>query len=381
MFYSVFVLGKRGPLAKAWLAAHCRKKLKKNDILSVNVPQTVEAILQSRVRMSLRLMSHLMVGVTVIHNRQAVHLLADLEHARIVSTLKFTSKVEAPEGKLQARLTDINLPDVEPDLFMFEESTEDRERHLPVTLRTDRVSMQEFELEFYDASQSISDRDFFSVRLGEGPSFLSIQDDIVFEDNVFQDDGFGARPNRPPEELFNLFSQDEALSQPVDALPEVNIREEPSDSNFLPDPHELEEGRQYDRLRPPSNIGISTASSLETARERLSRQSRVLGDDDLVLEPIEPESIRQRPRKKARRFIIDEQTCIPRGEFNKRLRNAKDTLNPIQVVIISKEQAILQQAGLVKNLLSRPSRKIVSEELKQVIREGFTKRSIFCLPY
>jgi len=59
MFYSVHVLGKKGPLARVWLAAHWDKKITKAQILETNIVESVDSILQPRVKLSLRTSSHL----------------------------------------------------------------------------------------------------------------------------------------------------------------------------------------------------------------------------------------------------------------------------------------------------------------------------------
>lgn len=41
MFYSEFVLTKKGPLAKIWLAAHWDKKLSKNQITETDISTSV----------------------------------------------------------------------------------------------------------------------------------------------------------------------------------------------------------------------------------------------------------------------------------------------------------------------------------------------------
>lgn len=45
MFYSVQLLGKESPLGKLWLAAHADKRLKRHDINSTDVPQSVGMLL------------------------------------------------------------------------------------------------------------------------------------------------------------------------------------------------------------------------------------------------------------------------------------------------------------------------------------------------
>ena len=50
MFYAHFVLSKKGPLARIWLAAHWDKKLTKAHVFETNIDSSVEAIIQPKVR-------------------------------------------------------------------------------------------------------------------------------------------------------------------------------------------------------------------------------------------------------------------------------------------------------------------------------------------
>lgn len=49
MFYAHFVLAKKGPLARIWLAAHWDKKLTKAHVFETNIESSVEGILQPKV--------------------------------------------------------------------------------------------------------------------------------------------------------------------------------------------------------------------------------------------------------------------------------------------------------------------------------------------
>ena len=49
MFYAQFVLAKKGPLARVWLAAHWDKKLTKAHVFETNIGSSVEAIMKPKV--------------------------------------------------------------------------------------------------------------------------------------------------------------------------------------------------------------------------------------------------------------------------------------------------------------------------------------------
>ena len=53
MFYAHFVLAKKGPLARIWLAAHWDKKLTKAHVYETNIEHSVDGIMQPKVRRSI----------------------------------------------------------------------------------------------------------------------------------------------------------------------------------------------------------------------------------------------------------------------------------------------------------------------------------------
>lgn len=52
MFYAHFVLAKKGPLARIWLAAHWDKKLTKAHVFETSIEKSVEGILHPKVSMA-----------------------------------------------------------------------------------------------------------------------------------------------------------------------------------------------------------------------------------------------------------------------------------------------------------------------------------------
>lgn len=55
MYYAHFILNKKGPLAKIWLAAHWDKKLTKAQIYETNIESTIETILEPQVNFKLKI--------------------------------------------------------------------------------------------------------------------------------------------------------------------------------------------------------------------------------------------------------------------------------------------------------------------------------------
>ncbi|XP_035224578.1 double-strand-break repair protein rad21 homolog isoform X1 [Stegodyphus dumicola] len=113
MFYAHFVLAKKGPLARIWLAAHWDKKLTKAHVFETNIESSVEGILQPKVKMALRTSGHLLLGIVRIYSRKAKYLLADCNEAFIKIKMAFRpGVVDLPEGNREAAVATITLPEV-----------------------------------------------------------------------------------------------------------------------------------------------------------------------------------------------------------------------------------------------------------------------------
>lgn len=89
MFYAHIVLAKKGPLGRIWLAAHWDKKLTKAHVFETNIEQSVDGIMQPKVKLALRTSGHLLLGVARIHSRKAKYLLADCNEAFVKIKVSF----------------------------------------------------------------------------------------------------------------------------------------------------------------------------------------------------------------------------------------------------------------------------------------------------
>ncbi|XP_041360633.1 double-strand-break repair protein rad21 homolog isoform X2 [Gigantopelta aegis] len=110
MFYAHFVLSKKGPLARIWLAAHWDKKLTKAHVFETNIDSSVDAILKPKVKMALRTSGHLLLGVVRIYSRKAKYLLADCNEAFVKIKMAFRpGVVDLPEENREAAVAAITL--------------------------------------------------------------------------------------------------------------------------------------------------------------------------------------------------------------------------------------------------------------------------------
>ena len=111
MFYSAQVLGKKGPLATIWIAAHLDKRLKRHDVFSTSIPKSVgkltaqlaampnlaqlswqlmksfavpaDSIIDPDMPLALRLSGQLLLGVVKIYSKKVGFLFDDCNRAVI----------------------------------------------------------------------------------------------------------------------------------------------------------------------------------------------------------------------------------------------------------------------------------------------------------
>ncbi|KAK9058171.1 hypothetical protein SSX86_023011 [Deinandra increscens subsp. villosa] len=112
MFYSHNLLARKGPLGTVWCAAHLQGRLKKSNYITINIPSTVEQIMNPQVPIALRMSSHLLLGVVRIYSKKVEYLQHDYNVLRIdISKAYANADINLPEDANQARYESITLPD------------------------------------------------------------------------------------------------------------------------------------------------------------------------------------------------------------------------------------------------------------------------------
>lgn len=70
MFYSTQILAKKGPLGLVWIAAHLDGRLKRQQINSASIDESVDTLLHPEAPLALRLSGQLLLGVVRIYQRK-----------------------------------------------------------------------------------------------------------------------------------------------------------------------------------------------------------------------------------------------------------------------------------------------------------------------
>lgn len=117
MFYSEFVLAKKGPLGKVWLAAHWNKKLTRAMIAKSDVVEACDSIIKPAAPLALRTSGHLLLGVVRIHDSKQKNLMTDCSEALIKIKLAFRpGLVDLPISSMQASYSAITMQESFQDL-------------------------------------------------------------------------------------------------------------------------------------------------------------------------------------------------------------------------------------------------------------------------
>ncbi|KAL3085094.1 hypothetical protein niasHS_010163 [Heterodera schachtii] len=397
MFYAQFVLSKKGPLAKIWLAAHWEKKLSKAQIYETNVQDAVEEIMKPKVKLSLRTTGHLLLGIVRIYSKKAHYVMTDCNEAFLKLKMAFKATGgSARDHDLRERepresggtsgianstnndipevITDFydNLPEIHDfDLGPIKDYQPNQSRIDDITLREDRFeTSSRTGLDFVADAGAAGGLDDFGerehLRRSRSRSIFEEMEDEVEQQRrgdirasdghsfeaarqsggqpIGKDDDFGQkRADGSGLELFNNDFNDFGTAEDLDML--FNVDELNKD---------IEHGGQ-----------IGVAPTVQGVTDDGEQPMDVDGANDKMptnelsfqLEPIEPlqrnhERVRQ---KRKRKLIIDEQKVISGDEMKANMADYSDTIQPLDLAPPTKQLMRLKENGQLEKLLTMPA--------------------------
>ncbi|XP_031619542.1 double-strand-break repair protein rad21 homolog [Contarinia nasturtii] len=190
MFYAHIVLAKKGPLARIWLAAHWDKKLTKAHVFETNIEQSVDGIMQPKVKLALRTSGHLLLGVVRIYSRKAKYLLADCNEAFVKIKMAFRpGMVDLPEEHREAAVNAITLPEVfhDFDTALPELNEVDIEAQFSINQsRADEITMRE---DYGALPMTIHDDGFGDIGFdADGPDFIRDDVDTTIDEHLISEE-------------------------------------------------------------------------------------------------------------------------------------------------------------------------------------------------
>jgi len=407
MFYAHYVLSKRGPLARIWLAAHWDKKLTKAHVFETNLEDSVETIISPQVKMALRTSGHLLLGVVRIYNRKAKYLLADCNEAFVKIKMAFRSGVvDLPEESREAQHNQIyiveefpNFDTPLPDITDF-----DVNRHLTLNQsRIDEITMPEeapsmniddsfsmmvdggmgdqYTSVFVDDSKGGKDLSFMEGPgedgiLGEGglfggedepnnffnDNFQKEPEDIVMEADGAMD-GQMMSPARPEEEM----AKDEDQLKVVDTdvvseapKPEEDIVMEAAftetDITIAQKQTELDVQQASEELS--KSIDQEQAANLDTSLNNTAEEAAVVKQPEatFALEPLNEAEMGNVRQRRKRKLIIDPLIELDGQTMREQLKDVDDIVTTLDMAPPTKRLMLWKEVGGVDKLFSHECR-------------------------
>ncbi|KAF7633216.1 hypothetical protein Mgra_00007407 [Meloidogyne graminicola] len=379
MFYAQFVLSKKGPLAKIWLAAHWEKKLSKTQIYETNVQDAVAEIIQPKVKLSLRTTGHLLLGIVRIYSRKAKYVLADCNEAfiKLKMTFKHGSTCDLALRDREDRMGSNDIPEVINDFY----------DSLPEINDFDLGPLGDFQ-----ANQSRIDditlREERPNNYNKGLDFVANTDGEGFDDFGERDNLRRARSRSIFEEMEEEIEQQRRESQNSVGAPGESFLV-PRDNSLLGEdiaPQKDKEGfelfnnnlndfgtaEDLDLFFNASDLGrelelnhqIAATPMAPGAGDDMEEHSMDIGEMQQIpnnelsfqLEPIEQQPQQERMRhKRKRKLIIDEQKTITGEEMKANMTDFNATIQPLDLAPPTKQLMRLRENSQLEKMLIMPA--------------------------
>ncbi|XP_002989794.2 sister chromatid cohesion 1 protein 3 [Selaginella moellendorffii] len=380
MFYSQYILAKKGPLGTIWIAAHLEKKLRKNQVNDTNISTSVDSILFPEVPIALRLSGHLLLGVVRIYSRKVNYLFHDCNDALVKLKNAFSSatsaSVDLPADAASAPFHSITLPETfefdDIDVLYIPDGVDHH-----VTTR-DQITLEENVVDdTYPGSQFEQDERFM-----ETPHAMDIGNE-KFPLNE-------AETPELQEDVLPPMDMDVGPSSPLDAdtVPDIEKLRSASlagEENFhafekqsvepvAAEPREdavVEEARLVEDEQPLPSTPVSRSDANSPGAQRFPD-----GDETPAFGVVEtpvPSRKNNTPRK--RKQAYDMQVTLSESYMKDMLNDSSD-LRRVRRKVSPKEIWIFQKERLGKRTLSTPSVDGLCSRLEQLYDRVFNPKRL-----
>ncbi|XP_024251861.1 double-strand-break repair protein rad21 homolog A-like isoform X1 [Oncorhynchus nerka] len=396
MFYAHFVLSKRGPLAKIWLAAHWDKKLTKAHVFECNLESSVESIICPKVKMALRTSGHLLLGVVRIYNRKAKYLLADCNEAFIKIKMAFRpGVVDLPEENREAAYNAITmpeefhdfdqpLPDLD-DIDVTKQFTLNQSRVEEITMREEVGNLNLLqEIDFADFGmddrEMMREESAFEVDIIHGASASNLlldpetseaqitdKSNHLEYDDQYKDD-FGEIPMADSEGgmlvdklLSNkdgggIFDDPPAITESVLRLQEHDVEDD------------------FDALSPggPDSPDSGPAEPLPAMQDQTEQTTLVHNEEEaFALEPIDI-TVKETKAKRKRKLIVDNLKELDSKTIRAQLSDYSDIVTTLDLAPPTKKLMMWKETGGVEKLFSLPAQPLWNSRLLKMFTRTLT---------
>uniref|UniRef100_A0AAY5K4F2 RAD21 cohesin complex component n=1 Tax=Esox lucius TaxID=8010 RepID=A0AAY5K4F2_ESOLU len=391
MFYAHFVLSKRGPLAKIWLAAHWDKKLTKAHVFECNLESSVESIICPKVKMALRTSGHLLLGVVRIYNRKAKYLLADCNEAFIKIKMAFRpGVVDLPEENREAAYNAITLPEDFHDFDQPLPDLEDIDVAQQFTLNQSRVEEITMREEVGNLSL-MQDNDFADFGMDDREMMRvegGFEEDIIHgvtasnllleaepgpahlpdKANHLEYDDFGdTMENNDGGMLVDKLLSNEDGGGIFDDPPVV------AESVMMPPDHGDDED-DFDNLQSPGpdSPDSGPAEPLPATQDQTEQTTLVHNEEEaFALEPIDI-TVKETKAKRKRKLIVDNLKELDSKTIRAQLSDYSDIVTTLDLAPPTKKLMMWKETGGVEKLFSLPAQSLWNNRLLKMFTRCLT---------
>ncbi|MBN3291137.1 RAD21 protein, partial [Polypterus senegalus] len=396
MFYAHFVLSKRGPLAKIWLAAHWDKKLTKAHVFECNLESSVESIISPKVKMALRTSGHLLLGVVRIYHRKAKYLLADCNEAFIKIKMAFRpGVVDLPEENREAAYNAITLPEEfhdfdQPlpdldDIDVAQQFSLNQSRVEEITMREEVTTLNLLQdtdfVDFgMDDREIMRDENAFEVDIIHGStsnnllletepntSHLNEKTNHLEYDDQYKDDSFGDNPmdtNDGGILVDKLISnEDGGIFDDPPAMTESGV--------MMPQDQAHDED-DFDDMSPGGPDSPDSADPVEPLPIMTDQTTLVPNEEEaFALEPIDI-TVKETKAKRKRKLIVDSVKELDSKTIRAQLSDYSDIVTTLDLAPPTKKLMMWKETGGVEKLFSLPAQPLWNGRLLKMFTRCLT---------
>lgn len=392
MFYAHFVLSKRGPLAKIWLAAHWDKKLTKAHVFECNLESSVESIICPKVKMALRTSGHLLLGVVRIYHRKAKYLLADCNEAFIKIKMAFRpGVVDLPEENREAAYNAITLPEEFHDFDQPLPDLDDIDVAQQFTLNQSRVEEITMREDVGNLSL-MQDNDFADFGMDDREM---MRDATAFEDDIMHgatasnllleaEPGPAHLPDKSNHMEYDDFGDNTMGNSDGGMLVDKLLSNEDgggifddppaiTESVMMPPDHGDDED-DFDNLQSPGpeSPDSGPAEPLPAMADQTEQTTLVHNEEEaFALEPIDI-TVKETKAKRKRKLIVDSVKELDSKTIRAQLSDYSDIVTTLDLAPPTKKLMMWKETGGVEKLFSLPAQPLWNPRLLKMFTRCLT---------
>lgn len=408
MFYAHYVLSKKGPLARIWLAAHWDKKLTKAHVFETDIGDSVEAIIQPKVKLALRTSGHLLLGVVRIYSRKAKYLLTDCNEAFVKIKMAFRpGVVDLPEENREAAVATITLPETfhdfettMPDLSDIDVQAQfsvNQSRPEEITMREDLGNItlvgddgfgdMGFDGNMGNMGNMIHDAHLDDTLYVKNPDQLLDQEkadnekpmdvdfgqtkDGQFPDNISDFEGPAGVEDDDDDDNDNFGGGVDTDLFAGDNFEAGGLFEEPPVPEVPAETQQAKEGEE-------TKVDDADATHATTEQTTTMPDQTTLIPNEaemFALEPIDVTSMgTERKSKRKRKLVIDEQKGIPSETMKLQLSDTSDIVTTLDLAPPTKKLMHWKETGGVEKLFALPGRSMICKRVTRLFNKNLVTR-------